>query len=74
MQTNRIGRWFVAMALAAAACGWAGAWAAIAQERDVYVEAGVEVLTRGPVHEAFAETVTFDLDVGVGCRQAFEVF
>jgi len=24
------------------------------------VQAGVEVLTRGPVHEAFAETVTFD--------------
>src|SRR3954464_7569699 len=27
--------------------------------------AGVEVLTRGPVHEAFAETVTFDPQPGV---------
>src|SRR4029079_1874811 len=26
---------------------------------------GVEVLTRGPVHEAFAETVTFDPQPGV---------
>lgn len=28
-------------------------------------EQGVEVLTRGPVHEAFAETVTFDPEPGV---------
>src|ERR1051326_8529942 len=26
---------------------------------------GVEVLTRGPVHEAFAETVTFDPQPGI---------
>ena len=26
---------------------------------------GVEILTRGPVHEAFAETVTFDPDPGI---------
>ncbi len=29
---------------------------------DRGVEVGVEVLTRGPVHEAFAETVTFDAE------------
>ena len=29
------------------------------------VEAGVEVLTRGPVHEAFAGTITFDPEPGV---------
>ncbi len=28
-------------------------------------ENGVEVLTRGPVHEAFAETVTFDPEPGI---------
>ncbi len=28
-------------------------------------EQGVEVLTRGPVHEAFAETVTFDPEPGI---------
>jgi WXXGXW repeat (2 copies) len=28
-------------------------------------EEGVEVLTRGPVHEAFAETVTFDPEPGI---------
>ena len=30
-----------------------------------YGEDGIEVLTRGPVHEAFAETVTFDPEPGV---------
>lgn len=29
------------------------------------LQPGVEVLTRGPVHEAFAETVTFDPEVGI---------
>ena len=29
------------------------------------VEDGVEVLTRGPVHEAFAGTITFDPEPGV---------
>src|SRR3972149_4100307 len=28
-------------------------------------EEGVQVLTRGPVHEAFAETVTFDPEPGI---------
>jgi hypothetical protein len=39
---------------------------AIAAEPDpAGVEEGVEVLTRGPVHEAFAETITFDPEPGV---------
>jgi len=43
---------------------------AFGQERDapqdrLVVEDGVEVLTRGPVHEAFAETVTFDPRPGI---------
>ena len=39
---------------------------AIAVERGrTDVEEGVQVLTRGPVHEAFAETVTFDPKPGI---------
>lgn len=44
--------------------------ATAAQERRSDVESGVEVLTRGPVHEAFAETVTFDPEPGMGVRMA----
>jgi hypothetical protein len=33
-------------------------------------EQGVEVLTRGPVHEAFAETVTFDPEPGIVAPKA----
>ena len=40
---------------------------ATAQEPPV---PGVEVLTRGPVHEAFAETVTFDPEPGVVAPKA----
>lgn len=35
------------------------------QERRSDDQRGVEVLTRGPVHEAFAATITFDPDPGV---------
>ena len=31
---------------------------------------GVEVLTRGPVHEAFAETITFDPEPGIVAPKA----
>ncbi|MBN2023308.1 MAG: YXWGXW repeat-containing protein [Pirellulales bacterium] len=36
-----------------------------AQAGPADAEQGVQVLTRGPVHEAFAETVTFDPEPGV---------
>ena len=36
-----------------------------AQPGQADVEEGVQVLTRGPVHEAFAETVTFDPEPGI---------
>ena len=36
-----------------------------AQETATAVQDGVEVLTRGPVHEAFAETITFDPQPGI---------
>ena len=54
--------------LAAALLGTALAWG---QDREAPplaptgADDGIEVLTRGPVHEAFAETVTFDPEPGV---------
>ncbi len=41
-----------------------------AQPDQTDVEVGVEVLTRGPVHEAFAETVTFDPEPGIVVARA----
>ena len=38
---------------------------AAAQQIRAEVDAGVQVLTRGPVHEGFAETVTFDPQPGI---------
>ena len=39
--------------------------ALFAQPGQADVKEGVQVLTRGPVHEAFAETVTFDPEPGI---------
>ncbi len=36
-----------------------------AQQPPADAEQGVQVLTRGPVHEAFAETVTYDPEPGI---------
>jgi hypothetical protein len=44
--------------------------ASAAQAGPVGVGAGVEVLTRGPVHEAFAETITFNPEPGVVAPKA----
>ena len=46
----------------------AGVWTRLgARSRDSHpgADEGVQVLTRGPVHEAFAETVTFDPEPGI---------
>jgi len=44
---------------------------AVAAERSwTDVEVGVQVLTRGPVHEAFAETVSYDPEPGVMVQNA----
>ena len=48
----------------------AGANAEQAQPASASAEQGVQVLTRGPVHEAFAETVTFDPQPGVVVEKA----
>ena len=56
---------FLIIALMALATNF-GLERAIAEERGrTDVEEGVQVLTRGPVHEAFAETVTFDPKPGM---------
>lgn len=41
-----------------------------AQQAAVAPQDGVEVLTRGPVHEAFAETITFDPEPGIVAPKA----
>lgn len=53
-------------ALVALSTGPAGLDGAMAAQPDpAGAEAGVEVLTRGPVHEAFAETIVFDPHPGI---------
>ena len=52
-----------AMTLIGASVGWDGA--AFGQRDPGNAEQGVEVLTRGPVHEAFAQTVTFNAEPGI---------
>jgi hypothetical protein len=65
MKALRVSRRILAVALAAA-YSWFGTSAAIAaQPSPGDGGAGVEVLARGPVHEAFAETVTFDPEPGI---------
>ena len=44
--------------------------AAAVEPGQTDVEAGMQVLTRGPVHEAFAETVTFDPKPGIVAPKA----
>lgn len=44
--------------------------AVVAQPGPPDVEQGVQVLTRGPVHEAFAETVTFNPEPGIVVTKA----
>jgi hypothetical protein len=59
---------FTALVILGTGFGWDAAIAA--QEGRTDVEEGVEVLTRGPVHEAFAETVTFDPEPGIVVSKA----
>jgi hypothetical protein len=59
---------FTVFAIFSAGLGWVAALAA--QDGPAGTKAGVEVLTRGPVHEAFAETVTFDPEAGIVVTKA----
>ena len=52
----------IALVAVGTSCGLARAIAA--EPASSHVEEGVQVLTRGPVHEAFAETISFDPKAG----------
>ena len=64
MNRFRITQWYLVAALViiGATVGWNQLSAAQAETDR---QNGTEVLTRGPVHEAFAETVTFDPTPGI---------
>jgi hypothetical protein len=64
MTVSRIRRYCAVTALVTLAAGFA-LNNAIAAASPADGQQGVEVLTRGPVHEAFAETVTFDPEPGI---------
>ncbi|NMC21338.1 MAG: BcpO-related WXXGXW repeat protein, partial [Thermogutta sp.] len=64
MNVRHVGKWCVVGTLLALSLN-ASNKAASAQPVPVDTEEGVQVLTRGPVHEAFAETVTFDPEPGI---------
>jgi hypothetical protein len=65
MNVRRVSKLCMVAALAAMGTGFGFARAVYAQQGRTDVEQGIEVLTRGPVHEAFAETVTFDPEPGI---------
>ena len=63
MNVFHFSRWFTLTALLAIGTT---AWSQqVAQQQPAAGQNGVEVLTRGPVHEAFAETITFDPEPGI---------
>jgi hypothetical protein len=65
MNMFRMVNWceIVALVTVLTACGLNKLSAA--QEPQGARQDGVEILTRGPVHEAFAETITFDPEPGI---------
>jgi hypothetical protein len=69
MHYHRATAWRPATLLALAAL-LGSSMACAAQPAPLDDEAGVEVLTRGPVHEAFVETVTFDPEPGIVVPEA----
>ena len=72
MNVPRIASWCIVAALLAlsAALGRNHAIALQQGAPGAGIEEGIEVLTRGPVHEAFAETVTFDSKPGLTAPKA----
>lgn len=70
MNVRHVSQLCLIMALVVFGTGFGSDKAMAAQERRTDVEEGVEVLTRGPVHEAFAESVTFDPEPGIVVTKA----
>lgn len=65
MKVRNFCKWCAVGALVALGASFGLDKAVSAQPARADVEKGVQVLTRGPVHEAFAETVTFDPEPGI---------
>ncbi len=65
MSLRHISKLCIALALVALGTEFGWDQASAAQRGRTDVEEEVQVLTRGPVHEAFAETVTFDPEPGI---------
>ncbi|MGD0900587.1 MAG: hypothetical protein ABR915_22365, partial [Thermoguttaceae bacterium] len=65
MNVRHVRKWCMVAALAALGASFGLHKAIAAQPGPSGVGEGVQVLTRGPVHEAFAETVTFDPVPGI---------
>ena len=63
MNVFRVSQWCVVTALAV--LGISVGWDSAAFAQEAPAEEGVQVLTRGPVHEAFAQTVTFNPEPGI---------
>ena len=75
MNVRRVCKWCVVTTLLAlgATFGLTGSCSHNRQRlprRPPGAEEGVQVLTRGPVHEAFAETVTYDPERASRCQGA----
>ena len=65
MNVRHVCKWCVVSTLLALGLSFGLNKALFAQPAPADAEQGVQVLTRGPVHEAFAETVTFDPEPGI---------
>jgi hypothetical protein len=58
-------RFALLLTISAAIGMLSGLYPALAQQEESEAEEGVQVLSNGPVHEAFAETIVFDPQPGV---------
>src|SRR3990172_13110139 len=70
MNVHHVCKWCMVAALVAVGTNLGLHKAIGAQPGPADPEEGVQVLTRGPVHEAFAETVAFDPEPGIVVRKA----
>ena len=70
MNILRLTKWCATVAFLSLIATFALNQYCAAQQASVAAQDGVEVLTRGPVHEAFAETITFDPEPGIVAPKA----
>lgn len=70
MNTNQVCRWCAAAAFAGLGSTFGAGQAITLPQSATDGEAGMQVLTRGPVHEAFAETISFDPEPGMVVMQS----